>query len=72
MSKLQNKRCSIYKEPCLITGCAQYDERLDACVFNLAAFNLYKVANAIEQAIQELTLNQQPQEKYPTAQFRPR
>ena len=71
MSKLQNKRCSLYKEPCLITGCAQYDERLDACVFNLATFNLYKVANAIEQATQAM-LNQAPQDKYPTAQFRPR
>jgi len=71
MSKLQNKRCSLYKEPCLITGCAQYDDRLDACIFNLAAFNLYKVANAIEQAIQAMP-NQAPQDKYPTAQFRPR
>ena len=68
MSKLQNKRCSLYKEPCLITGCAQYDDRLDACVFNLASYNLYKVANAIEQAVQELTLNQQPV-KQPEFQF---
>jgi len=70
MSRLQGKMCSRLKEACLITGCAQYDDRLDACVFNLAAFNLYKVANAIEQAIQAMP-NQAPQDKYP-AQFRSR
>ncbi len=68
MSKLQNKQCSIYKEPCLITGCAQYDERLDACNYNLMPFNTYKVSNAIEQLIQVM-LDQQPQGKHPEFPF---
>lgn len=65
MSRLQNKQCSLFKEPCLITGCAQYDERLDACTWNLITFNLYKVANAIANATPDTTVNQPPQGSFP-------
>ena len=72
MSRLQGKMCSRLKEACLITGCAQYDERLDACIHNLVPYNMYKISASLDQLIPEMPLNQQPQGKYPTAQFRPR
>lgn len=53
MSKLANKQCSLFKEKCLVENCAQYDERLDACAWNLLPFNMYKIAHAIEQALPE-------------------
>ena len=65
MSRLQDKQCSLFKEPCLITGCAQYDVKLDACTWNLVTFNLYKVANAIANATPDAPLNQAPQTRYP-------
>ena len=70
MSRLQNKQCSLFKEPCLITGCAQYDERLDACAWNLLPFNVYKVANAIEKATPDATGNKPKQGNYPAPQHR--
>ena len=51
MSRLKDKYCSLLKKKCLVEGCAQYDERLDACAWNLLPFNVYKVANAIEKNI---------------------
>ena len=60
MSRLQDKQCSLFKEPCLITGCAQYDERLDACAWNLITFNMYKIAHAIEKATPDATMQNQP------------
>ncbi|MCD4675944.1 MAG: hypothetical protein K8S18_08110 [Desulfobacula sp.] len=65
MSRLKDKHCSLLKKKCLIAGCAQYDERLDACAWNLLPFNVYKVANAIEKATPEAPLNQAPQTRYP-------
>jgi len=50
-SRLQDKQCSLLKKKCLVEGCAQYDERLDACAWNLLPFNVYKVAHAIELAM---------------------
>ena len=71
MSRLQDKQCSLFKEPCLITGCAQYDERLDACKWNLVTFNLYKVATAIANATPDATGNQPQQGSFPASQYRP-
>jgi hypothetical protein len=65
MSRLQDKQCSLFKEPCLITGCAQYDERLDACAWNLLPYNMYKVANAIEQATPDSPSDQPKQPRFP-------
>jgi len=70
MSRLQNKQCSLLKEPCLITGCGQYDERLDACTWNLITFNMYKIANAIERATPDATGNKPQQGNYPAPQYR--
>ncbi len=72
MSRLQDKQCSILKKKCLITGCAQYDERLDACGWNLLTFNMYKVANAIEKVTPDVAMqNQSAQGSFPAPQYRP-
>ena len=70
MSRLQDKQCSLFKEPCLITGCAQYDERLDACTWNLITFNMYKIANAIERATPDANGNQPQKGNYPAPKYR--
>ena len=66
MSRLEGKKCSLFKEECLITGCAQYDERLDACTWNLITFNMYKIANAIEQA----TPDTKSRDNYPMPKYK--
>lgn len=70
MSRLQDRKCSLFKEPCLIKGCAQYDERLDACTWNLITFNMYKIANAIEQASFDTAGNQPQQGNYSASKYR--
>ncbi len=71
-SRLDGKQCSLFKEPCLITDCAQYDERLDACGWNLLTFNMYKVANAIEKATPEAVPQPQSvQGSFPAPQYTP-
>jgi hypothetical protein len=72
MSRLQDKQCSLLKKKCLVEGCAQYDERLDACSWNLLTFNMYKVANAIEKATPgAMPQNQPAQGSFPAPQYRP-
>lgn len=47
MSRLENLKCPLYKEDCLLGKCALYDHRLDNCAFHLVTYNLYKLDRTI-------------------------
>ena len=68
MSRLQDKQCSLLKKKCLVEGCAQYDERLDACIWNFLPYNMYKVANVTPESMPQ---NQPVQGSYSTPRYQP-
>ena len=49
--RLEDKFCSVIKKKCLLDGCAQYDQKLHNCAWNLLALNLYNVSRSIERAL---------------------
>lgn len=49
--RLDNKFCSVIKKKCLLEDCAQYDQKLHNCSWNLLPLNLYVVSCAIKEAV---------------------
>ena len=50
--KHQLKTCPFYDEVCKKQGCELYNERLQRCVIDLLAYNLYLLSKGVEQQLE--------------------
>ena len=70
MSRLDQKQCPIYKSECLVNDCAWFDSKLDNCLTSIATFNMYKLANAIANAVIDTNGHQSNQGNYSAPKYR--